>query len=125
MKHQINGQLYCFCLPVCSPFFTCNRALLFKWSCRGRCKRNSHFKKMFKTLELPGGYVPWPPYQGFALDPLGALSGPQTPRLIILHPPFLIPGYGPGISKKKTDEEMQWKEVLRRQCYSGGCVILQ
>ena len=50
---------------------------------------------MFKTLELPGGFAPLAPYQGFALDPLGALSGPQTPRLIILHPPFLIPGYGP------------------------------
>ena len=44
---------------------------------------------MFKTLELPGG---------FALDPLGALSGPQTPRPIILHPPFLIPGYGPVLN---------------------------
>ena len=43
---------------------------------------------MFKTLELPGGFAPWPPYQGFALDPLGALSGPQTPRPIILHPPI-------------------------------------
>ena len=43
-----------------------------------------------------GALPPWPPYQGFALDPLGALSGPQTPRPIILHPPFLIPGYGPG-----------------------------
>ena len=43
---------------------------------------------MFKTLELPGV---------FALDPLGALSGPKTPRLIILHPPpFLIPGFGPA-----------------------------
>ena len=25
----------------------------------------------------------------------GATSGPQTLRPIILHPPFLIPGYGP------------------------------
>ena len=41
---------------------------------------------------------PWPPYQGFALHPLGALSGPKTPRPIILHPPFLIPGYGPVIT---------------------------
>ena len=41
-----------------------------------------------------GALPPWPPYQGFALDPLGALSGPLTPRPIILHPPFLIPGYG-------------------------------
>ena len=64
---------------------------------------------MFKTLELPGGggaLPPWPPYQGFALDPLGALSGPQTPRPIILHPPILIPGYGPGMSLfAKTDPE--------------------
>ena len=52
---------------------------------------------MFKTLELPGGFAPLPPYQGFDLDPLGALSGPQTHRPIILHPPFLIPGYGPAI----------------------------
>ena len=45
-----------------------------------------------------GGISPsGPPYQGFALDPLGALSGPQTPRPIILHPPFLIPGYGPDV----------------------------
>ena len=44
---------------------------------------------MFKTLELPGGFA------HLALDPLGALSGPQTPRPIILHPSFLIPGYGP------------------------------
>ena len=50
---------------------------------------------MFKTLELPGGFAPLAPYQGFALDPLGALSAPQTPRPIILHPPFQIPGYGP------------------------------
>ena len=51
---------------------------------------------MFKALQLPGGFAPLAPYHGFALDPLGALSGPQTPRPIILHPPFLIPGYGPG-----------------------------
>ena len=43
---------------------------------------------MFKTLELPGGFAPLAPYQGFALDPLGALSGSQTPRPIILHPPI-------------------------------------
>ena len=56
---------------------------------------------MFKILELTGGGAlpPWLPYQGFALDPLGALSGPQTPRPIILHPPFLIPGYGPVMTK--------------------------
>ena len=54
---------------------------------------------MFETLELPGGgeLPPWPPYQGFALDPLGAFNGPQTPRPIIVHPPFLIPGFGPGM----------------------------
>ena len=39
---------------------------------------------------------PWAPYQGFAMDPMGPFSGPQTPRPIILHPPFVIPGYGPG-----------------------------
>ena len=53
---------------------------------------------MFKTLELPGGFASLTLYQGFALDPLGALSVPQTPRPIILHPPFLIPGYGPVLS---------------------------
>ena len=31
------------------------------------------------------------------VHPLWALSGPQTPRPIILHPPFLIPGYGPAV----------------------------
>ena len=57
---------------------------------------------MFKTLNLFIKCLkPWslrgalPPYQGFALDPLGALSGHQYPHPIILHPPFLIPGYGP------------------------------
>ena len=50
---------------------------------------------MFKILQLSGVFAPLTPYQGFALDPLGALSGPQTHRPIILHPPFLIPGYGP------------------------------
>ena len=50
---------------------------------------------MFKTLELPGGFAPLAPYESYALDPLGAFSGPQTPRQIILHPPLLIPDYGP------------------------------
>ena len=38
----------------------------------------------------PGGGVP-----PVHVHPLWALSGPQTPRPIILHPPFPIPGYGP------------------------------
>jgi hypothetical protein len=47
--------------------------------------------------ELPRGLCPpgpptralpsWSPYQGIALDPLGALSGPQTPRRNCLVPP--------------------------------------
>ena len=52
---------------------------------------------MFKTLELPGCFAPLAPLPGLRLDPLGALSGPQTPRPISLHLPFLIPGYGPGV----------------------------
>ena len=55
---------------------------------------------MFKTLELPGALPPSPGLPtliGFALDPLGALSGPQAPRQIILHPSFLISGYGPDL----------------------------
>ena len=32
--------------------------------------------KSLKSL----GFAPWIPYYGFALDPLGALSGNQTPR---------------------------------------------
>ena len=51
---------------------------------------------LFIIKSFRGALPPWLPYQGFALDPLGALRGPQTPRPIILHPPFLIPGYGPG-----------------------------
>ena len=42
---------------------------------------------MLQTPELPGALPPWPHYQGFALDPLGAFCGPQTPRPIFLHPP--------------------------------------
>ena len=35
---------------------------------------------MLKTQELLVGFAPRPPHQGVALDPLGALGGPQTPR---------------------------------------------
>ena len=27
----------------------------------------------------PGGFAPWSPYQGFALDPLGAWAAPRPP----------------------------------------------
>ena len=57
---------------------------------------------MFKTLELPGGFAPLAPYEGFALDPLGALSGP-------------IPGYGPVIGKIK--------EMLRSLFYDIPCYV--
>ena len=40
-----------------------------------------------KNPRASGKLCPLAPYQGFALDPLGALSGPQTPHPIILHPP--------------------------------------
>jgi hypothetical protein len=37
----------------------------------------------------------WAPFQGSALDPLGTLSGPQSPRL--LNPPHTTnPGSAPG-----------------------------
>ena len=36
---------------------------------------------MLFLRSLRGASPPWSPYQGAALDPLGALSGPQTPRL--------------------------------------------
>ena len=32
-----------------------------------------------------GASPPWSPYQGFALDPLGGLGGPQTPCLLCFH----------------------------------------
>ena len=55
---------------------------------------------MFKTLELPGGFAPLAPYQGFALDqspgPTGGLKRPPDPSPNNFAPPFLIPGYGPG-----------------------------
>ena len=35
-----------------------------------------------QTPELPGDFVPLVPYQDPALDPLGTLTGPQTPRLL-------------------------------------------
>ena len=50
---------------------------------------------MFKTLELPGGFAPLDPLPGLCPGPTGGLKRPQTPRPIILHPPFLIHGYGP------------------------------
>ena len=47
-----------------------------------------------QTPELPGGIAPLVPCQGSALDPLGTLSGPQTPRL--LTPPLTTdPGSAP------------------------------
>ena len=47
-----------------------------------------------QTPELPGGFALLVPYQGSALDPLGTLSGPQTPRL--LRPPLTTnPGSAP------------------------------
>ena len=52
---------------------------------------------MFKTLELPGGFAPLDPLPGLCPGPTGGLKRPQTPRPIILHPPFLIPGYGPEL----------------------------
>ena len=66
---------------------------------------------MFKTLELPG-FAPLAPYQDFALDPLGALSGLQSPRPIILHPPFLIPGYGPVIRNIHFSKKEIMKSLL-------------
>ena len=50
---------------------------------------------MFKTQELPGGCAPLAPLPGLCPGPTGGLKWSQTPRPIILHPPFLIPGYGP------------------------------
>jgi len=34
--------------------------------------------KSGKIQELTGGFTSWTPYQGFVLNPLGALSGPLT-----------------------------------------------
>ena len=33
--------------------------------------------QIIDKVELPGGFAPLAPYLGFALDPLGALSGPR------------------------------------------------
>ena len=48
-----------------------------------------------QTPRASGGLCPpWAHYQGSALDPLGTLSGPQTPRL--LTPPLTTnPGSAP------------------------------
>jgi hypothetical protein len=62
--------------PIQYGFYNCERAY---WS----------FLSLFYTLkyaifaELQGGFAP---YHDFALDPLGALGGPQTP-----HPNFVLP----------------------------------
>ena len=65
--------------------------------------------------------APWPPYQGFALDPLGALSGPQTLRPIILHPPFLIPGYGPDKLWMHINKRADFDQ--NKQCISNAKLI--
>ena len=41
-----------------------------------------HIVKSSKIHELPGDSPP-PPHRAFALDPIGTLSGPQTPRRIV------------------------------------------
>ena len=81
---------------------------------------------MFKTLELPGGFAPLAPYQGFDLDLLGALSGPQTPRPVILHPPFLIPGYGPvnvlGENADELPDRLHSRLDLSPRKWKVGCL---
>jgi hypothetical protein len=49
-----------------------------------------------QTLELLGGLAPLVPYQGSALDTLGTLSGPQTPRLLTPPPLTTNPGSAPA-----------------------------
>jgi hypothetical protein len=53
-----------------------------------------------QTPRASGGLAPpWAPYQGSALDPLGTLSGPKTPRL--LTPPLTTnPGSDPEYGMK-------------------------
>ena len=61
-----------------------------------------------QTPELPGSFVLLVPYQGSALDPLGILSSPQTPRLLtpplpqILDPP-LVATFEKHIFLSQTD----------------------
>ena len=45
--------------------------------------RSNKCLQFLKPPELPVGLSPpWAPYQGSALDPLGTLSSPETPRLL-------------------------------------------
>ena len=57
--------------------------------------RSNKCLQFLKPPELPGGFAAWAPYQGSALDPLGTLSGPKTPRLLTPTPLITNPGSPP------------------------------
>jgi hypothetical protein len=56
---------------------------------------------------LRGGGGGWAPYQGSVYDPLGTLSGPQTPRLLTPPPLTTNPGSAPGWHCRMSAEHRQ------------------
>ena len=66
--------------------------------------------------QLPGGFAPLAPLPGLSPGPTGALTAPD-PRPIILHPPFLIPGFGPATSCVRV---LVLVLVLVCVCVGGG-----
>ena len=62
-----------------------------------------------QTPELPGGFAPLVPCQGSALDPLGTLSGPQTPRPLTINP-----GSAPGYNNVRVVNTNKLFEVPHR-----------
>ena len=66
--------------------------------------------QIIDKVELPGGFAPLAPLPGLCPGPTGGLKRPQTPRPIILHPPFLILGYGPA--RCHTSKIFYWNLMI-------------
>ena len=78
-------------------------------------KRNSQKRVISLIRETLQGRSQGAPKVHDCAPPLWALSGPQTPRPIILDPPFLIPGYGPALVLN-----IAWKAHFRVYCRIGS-----
>ena len=74
-----------------------------QYGCYNRERDYWSFLSLFYTLkyaifaELQGSFAPCAPYQDFALDPLGALGVPQTPRPNVVLPLQVRYSYAPEI----------------------------
>ena len=81
-------------------------------------KRNSQKRVISLFRETLQGRSQGAPKVHDCAPPLWAVSGPQTPRPIILDPPFLIPGYGPALVLN-----IAWKAHFCFDCFEFIAVL--